>query len=112
MRRLCLIVLLSAFVLFSAGASLAGWVRQFEPLGENLYSVHFPENSQTGYMVGDGGLIEKTTNGGRDWTPQVLYTVPGLRSVHFPVDASTGYAVGEVATILKTTNGGTDWMFQ
>ncbi len=73
------------------------------------WSVHFPVNDQTGYVVGGSAAIHKTTNGGSYWFTQTSGTTYSLQSVHFPVDANTGYAVGVNGTILKTTDGGNPW---
>jgi hypothetical protein len=59
----------------------------------------------TGYIVGGGGLILKTTNGGTNWVQQISETSVSLHSVYF-TDSITGYAVGDGGTILKTINGG------
>ena len=56
------------FLLYaSIGFSQSGWVRQSEALGG--HSVHF-ENQNTGWIVGSGGIIQKTTNGGTNWFMQ------------------------------------------
>lgn len=62
----------------------------------------------TGYVVGDDGIILKTVDAGTSWTNLVSGTTDHLASVYFP-DANTGYAVGVLGTILKTTNGGITW---
>jgi len=71
----------------------------------NLSSVYFTDAS-TGYAVGKGGAILKTTNGGTNWTALTSGITDELDAVYFS-DANTGYAVGTV--ILKTTDGGTNW---
>jgi photosystem II stability/assembly factor-like uncharacterized protein len=68
-------------------------------------------NTLTGWAVGSGGLIIKTTDGGVTWglqNYQSVITDAVLYSVFF-LNTSTGYAVGENGIILKTTNGGTNW---
>lgn len=75
-------------------------------------------------MVGYGGTILKTTDGGQTWITQVSGTSNELRSVFF-TDVNTGYAVGGLiteygccsiqgygGTILKTTDGGLHWIPQ
>ncbi|MEK6301734.1 MAG: C25 family cysteine peptidase [Acidobacteriota bacterium] len=64
-------------------------------------------DSLTGWAVGNGGLILKTTNGGT-WLAQTSGTITNLRSVHF-VDANTGWAVGAGGLILMSTDGGASW---
>jgi photosystem II stability/assembly factor-like uncharacterized protein len=65
-------------------------------------------NSITGWAVGNGGLILKTTDGGSTWPAQTSGTTTNLRSVHF-VDANTGWAVGNGGLILASTDGGATW---
>ena len=75
-----------------------------------LYSVHLADNN-TGWAVGEGGTILKTTDGGIDWNSQISGATERLLSVHF-TNNNTGWIVGWSGTILKTTDGGTNWNFQ
>ena len=59
----------------------------------------------TGYVVGDGGTIIKTLDGGVTWNLLQSGTTYELNSVSFP-NSTTGYTAGDLGTILKTTNGG------
>jgi photosystem II stability/assembly factor-like uncharacterized protein len=84
-----------------------------------LNSVHFPETN-TGYCVGTysnglwtSGHVLKTTNGGADWTVQLVGGV--LKSVYF-LNPDTGYVVGHISgiksgpeSIARTTDGGLNW---
>jgi photosystem II stability/assembly factor-like uncharacterized protein len=85
------------------------WNGQTSGTGQTLRGVHFPVDATTGWVVGNNGVIRKTTNGGAAWTGQTSGTGDDLHSVFFPVDALTGWAVGQDGTIRKTTNGGTSW---
>jgi photosystem II stability/assembly factor-like uncharacterized protein len=71
----------------------------------NLNTIYFTD-ANTGYAVGDSGIIIKTINGGVSWTVQPSGTASHLMSVYF-TDANTGYVVGDNGIILKTTTGGT-----
>ncbi|MCW9096650.1 MAG: YCF48-related protein, partial [Ignavibacteriaceae bacterium] len=62
----------------------------------------------TGWVVGFGGTISKTIDGGENWISQSSGTTKDLESVHF-TDQNTGWAVGRNGTILKTIDGGTNW---
>ena len=74
-----------------------------------LRSISFLSDSLTGWVVGDGGGIWKTTNGGSSWTPQGSGVTPhDLHDVYF-IDANVGYAVGDYGTVLKTLDGGANW---
>lgn len=64
-----------------------------------------------GYVVGDSGIIMKTTDGGFNWIRQSSGTTLSLNSVFF-TDINTGYAVGDSGLIIKTTDGGLNWFRQ
>ena len=92
-----------------------GWVTQNSGTSEILRGVYFV-NSQTGWTVGYGGAIVKTTNGGIDWLQQNSGTNLGLISVKF-INEYTGWANGGnqgayTNIIVKTTNGGQSWFTQ
>ncbi len=75
-----------------------------------LYDLDFiDENS--GWLVGNNGLIVKTTNGGESWDTQTSGTSLNLFGVDF-INSLTGWAVGNSGLILKTTNGGESWTTQ
>ncbi|MDD4969052.1 MAG: YCF48-related protein [Paludibacter sp.] len=74
---------------------------------KKLSSVCFV-TADIGYIVGESGLIIKTSNGGNNWSIQISNSTNSLNSVFF-VNSETGYAVGDGGTILKTINGGTNW---
>ena len=71
-------------------------------------AVHFVD-ANTVWMVGDGGLIYRSTNGGQTFTRTAEgATADNLRDVHF-VDANHGFIVGDNKTFMYTTNGGASW---
>ncbi len=72
-----------------------------------LLSIHFPVDNQTGYAVGFGCML-KTTDGGVNWT-QLPSLGEAIMSVHFPVDNQTGWVAGLGSSIFKTTDGGANW---
>lgn len=67
----------------------------------NLYFV----NVNTGYAVGDWGIILKTTNAGENWTTLYSGTGASLWDINF-VNNNTGYISGNAGLIMKTTTGG------
>ncbi|TAL60662.1 MAG: T9SS type A sorting domain-containing protein [Bacteroidetes bacterium] len=69
-----------------------------------LYGVHFV-SKDIGYVVGDGGKIQVTMDGGATWTSQISPVTTTLNKIHFPT-SKIGYICGVNAVILKTTNGG------
>jgi photosystem II stability/assembly factor-like uncharacterized protein len=67
-------------------------------------SVYFI-NRDTGWVVGHGGLILRTTNQGASWDQQESHTNKDLRAVYF-TSALKGCVVGYNGTILTTTTAG------
>lgn len=97
------IVLLSLI----AGSAMAQWQQAYyQELPYDFRAVHFPTSS-VGYIVGSGGAIFKSTDGGYTWTQQTSPTTNALYSVFF-TDANNGFAVGASGTIIYTTDG-TNW---
>jgi hypothetical protein len=66
--------------------------------------------AQLGYAVGDGGIINKTTNGGTNWTSVQNRTDKrySFRAVSFS-SADSGTVVGHQQSRWLTTNGGQTW---
>lgn len=71
--------------------------------------------TQTGYVVGDGGTIRKTVDGGSTWVTQTAPVgTTALYAVHF-VDADHGVAAGDIdpatnqAVTIVTEDGGATW---
>ena len=62
-------------------------------------------------VVGEGGTILTTSDGGNNWISRPGGLNEYLRGVYF-TDANTGTIVGRNGTILRTTNGGEDWINQ
>lgn len=111
------------------------WKSLHEVLDENgmgtmLQDVHFTD-AQNGFVVGQGGLILVTSDGGATWTKMdVDMSPPGARqrpgggggppggfgrggspalyNIYF-VDANVGFITGGRGTILKTEDGGKTW---
>jgi len=72
---------------------------------------------ETGFAVGDHGLILRTTNGGRNWQPVYSGVTDRLESVHF-IDPNIGWAAGgsslpythrSQGVVLTTRDGGLSW---
>ena len=77
-----------------------------DQFGENagdLTAVSFRDASN-GMVVGVGGAILRTTDGGSTWTIQSSGTTNDLYGVSF-TDAKTGTVVGSGGTILRTATG-------
>lgn len=83
----------------------ADWVSTIYPLA--LEGIDFPL-SETGWVVGLGGTILKSTDAGVTFAPQESGSVSDLFDVSFASDGMTGVAVGQSGTILRTVSGGED----
>jgi photosystem II stability/assembly factor-like uncharacterized protein len=88
----------------------AQWIMQNSGTQLNLNSIFFID-SNTGWAVGDEGIILTTTNGGSDWITQPGATTDNLYSVHFE-NSNVGWVVGENVRIMKSTDGGSSWSAQ
>jgi photosystem II stability/assembly factor-like uncharacterized protein len=76
-----------------------------------LNDIYFSDTN-TGWVVGTGGIIRKTTDAGATtWAGQNSNTTLELLGVDF-IDNTTGYACGRSGIILNTINGGTSWQAQ
>jgi photosystem II stability/assembly factor-like uncharacterized protein len=72
-----------------------------------LYDLEFV-SVDTGWVVGQGGTILKTTDGGTTWIQQSSNTINRLLTIFF-IDNQTGWAGGDDGILLKTTDGGNNW---
>ncbi|MBI4427119.1 MAG: hypothetical protein HY569_01370 [Candidatus Magasanikbacteria bacterium] len=104
-------LLIIAIGFFWAQSSYAaGWVAQSSGVNVNLRDIDMVDQN-TGFAVGDGGTILKTTNGGKNWS--TVYTSVG--DSFYGIDmysTSIGWVVGMSGKILYTANGGTSWTAQ
>ena len=95
---------------FSAGAA---WTNKpsspVTPVANN--AVYLVPTTTTGWAVGDGGLIEHTTDGGTTWTVQTSGVTGNLTGV-WASSTTTAWVVGRGGIILKTTNSGGTWTAQ
>lgn len=66
-------------------------------------------DANNGWIIGEGGTILRTTNGGLSWVPQASGTTANLRGLHF-VDLHRGWVVGAGGLILATSEGGSTWI--
>ncbi|MBE0430017.1 MAG: hypothetical protein IBX61_09150 [Thermoleophilia bacterium] len=121
------IALASALVMFAATVLAMGnmntgggdweWSRP-DPQGNTILDFDFVDGN-TGWAVGSGGVVLKTTDGGSNWISQtpdatcvgVISHGCTLSGVDF-INAATGWAVGEYGTVFRTTNGGDSWTKQ
>jgi photosystem II stability/assembly factor-like uncharacterized protein len=101
--------LIAILFLFLSVNILSQWVKQ-NPLrpASILEQIDFIDQN-TGYAVGDSGVVLKTTNSGLNWQYIYLNTRSTLKDVDF-VNANTGYiCCGDTGKVFKTTDGGNLW---
>jgi photosystem II stability/assembly factor-like uncharacterized protein len=80
-------------------------------VSNNFYGVAALGDTTNLIIVGSGGKIMKSTNGGVSWTSQISGTTNTLRFVNV-VSANDLWAGGDNGTILHSTNGGINWLPQ
>lgn len=88
----------------------SGWFSLNSGSTAALLSTFFTD-ANTGYVVGNPGVVLKTTNAGSNWFSQSISSTEILRYVSF-TDVNTGYIAGGSTTggnVYKTTNGGNSW---
>lgn len=97
--------------LFSQGK----WEAMEIPTQVDLNAVHFVD-SINGWVVGNGGTILHTTDGGENWIEQESTTTNDIIDVFF-LNANLGWAssfefsdLPYGTLLLKTTNGGDEWI--
>jgi photosystem II stability/assembly factor-like uncharacterized protein len=73
---------------------------------ESINSIQFV--NQTGWAVGNNGLILKTSNGGQNFSQQSSSSKSNFNKV-FILDSLTTYVLDDSARILKTSNSGNYW---
>lgn len=89
------------------------WIEQTVPAGlqDTGFNKVWFSDSLRGTIVGDHGVILRTTNGGANWFVQNSTVTTDLTDVCF-TDSLHGTAVGDIGTILHTIDGGKSWVKQ
>lgn len=88
--------------------NLAQWVwKNPIPQGNPINSIIFI-NESTGFCVGSGGLILKSTNAGDSWQTKNCGYTKNLYKICY-ADISTLFAVGDNGLLLKSTDVGENW---
>lgn len=87
-----------------------GWFSQQSGTSTSLTDVYFISDA-TGWAIGYGGVIVRTSNGGSNWLTVTSGTTTYLTSLHF-INSLTGWVCGDKGVIIKTTDGGISWVQQ
>lgn len=92
-----------------SGAEQTGWCWQApQPWGHVMNDLLFTD-AQRGWMVGDGGAMLRTQDGGLTWTEQFLPSGESLQSIRFQ-DERTGWLMSYNSEQLwRTDDGGATW---
>lgn len=85
------------------------WLRGNSLTASN-YGLDFADLNN-GWAVGIGGVVFRSTDGGRNWSWLLTSTTANLKDVDF-VDGQNGWAVGADGAIIHTTDGGSTWSLQ
>ena len=86
----------------------ATWSRQESGTRRWLYCVSFA-GAQSGWAVGDDGLILRTTDSGENWIVQISNLPSNLLGVQ-ALSERRAVAVGLNGIILRTSDGGRTWL--
>jgi photosystem II stability/assembly factor-like uncharacterized protein len=114
MKTLKIFVLFFITSFLTSAFSQSGWQIQTSNTSQNLNKLYFL-NTSTGWVVGDGATILKTTNGGINWVPSSYFGGGTLFSVYFKNQSSGligGYHNGHLdGFMIRTLDGGNSWGF-
>ena len=69
-------------------------------------------NSDVGIIVGNFGIILKTTDSGSTWVNKLQGSKSNLTDIWCSEDSNDVFVVGAKGTILHTSNSGTEWITQ
>jgi photosystem II stability/assembly factor-like uncharacterized protein len=87
----------------------AQWIQQNSGTTRVLNEIFFT-SSDSGFVVGDGGTVLKTTNGGATWQSLNTGLTLDFNELYF-LNSSRGWIVGDSGCIGFTSNGGQTWTF-
>jgi photosystem II stability/assembly factor-like uncharacterized protein len=88
------------------------WTRVRAPIFDlpKTWGIHFID-SLTGWVVGERGLIYKTTDGGITW--QQMSNGVNMQSLDIHAfDENVLLSIGDIGLILRSTDAGKTWKFQ
>jgi photosystem II stability/assembly factor-like uncharacterized protein len=99
----------SSDVVFDLGLVVEGaWTVQQTDVNRLLYDVWFAD-AQRGWVVGWGGLIHRTLDGGATWTVQPSGSEYELQAIEFAPDGVSGFISSGAGQLVRTRDGGESW---
>lgn len=76
--------------------------------GDEVYNSVEAIDTDYVYIIGQAGIIYKSSNGGYTWKLQYSGVTSDLQQISF-INSETGWIVGNNGVILHTTSGGSQW---
>ncbi|MBG6234754.1 photosystem II stability/assembly factor-like uncharacterized protein [Pedobacter sp. CAN_A7] len=76
--------------------------------GNSYNDIEINEFSGLGLIVGDMGLIRRSSDGGRKWSIIKTRTTANLRAISI-IDDHTSIAVGDSGIVMRTADSGLTW---
>jgi len=109
MRPQYLIIIFFAALWCASGSLRAqtGWFPLNSGIATNLNSVYFT-SADTGYVVGDGGLILRSFDAGLTWGAVPSGVTEDLNDLYF-FGHDSGVVVGDSGRIIRTIDAGVTW---
>ncbi len=117
MMRILRPTVLVAMAMILTQTANADWVKLRSASLAWFHDVTFT-NENNGWIVGSGGTVLTTTDGGTTWTPVRKFTNDNLAEIHF-TDEKTGWILCQrdiysrggnaVSYLRKTVDGGRTW---
>lgn len=101
-------VFTSVFALSAASPIFAqsGWNPLKSGTPSDLVAVYFT-SAERGFIAGDKGYFAQTTNGGKNWSKQFIYTEEDINEIYFRND-NNGYVVAG-KKMFATDDAGRSW---
>ncbi len=81
------------------------------PTTNDLAAVKFAGGSDRGWIVGSGGSLLSSQDGGISWNHRTIHSENNLQKVTF-VDSQSGWIIDDAGRILASTDGGQEWTIQ
>ena len=107
MKTKLLITIICACSLFKTQGQTQEWEYVCSLTGESLCKV-YAQGTDTVYVVGENGLIAKSTDKGLTWDKKYFSGKETLNDIIF-CNHDVGFIVGNNGTILRTQNAGSSW---
>ena len=102
---ICFLILF--WIVFLLGGCVKKEITRQADWKTHFTDIHFAD-AKHGWIVGHGGWILHTADGGVNWEKQTVNTNEDLKAVYF-TNRRNGWAVGDKGRIATTDDGGLHW---